>query len=138
MVTLFREIDIRQTKMNAKRVLKNYRRLDRISGRSSFDIKSPIITNMPRSDSYGNRVEEAMLQHADAEAERNEILAALMSLGLTSRQILYSTFCAPDSMSNYAIGRDVGYSERSIERMKGEALVEFAEAYRNGKLIEFR
>ncbi|HCT6708208.1 TPA: autolysin, partial [Enterococcus faecalis] len=32
----------------------------------------------------------------------------------------------------------VGYSERSIQRMKSEALIEFAEAYRNGKIIAYK
>ena len=34
-------------------------------------------------------------------------------------------FCVPDSFSNYRISREVGYSERSIQRMKSEALIEF-------------
>ena len=86
----------------------------------------------------GNKTEDALVQLADAEAERDAILSALMALSLTSRQILHYSFCVQDHYSNYKIAREVGYSERSIQRMKSEALIEFAEAYRNGKIIEGR
>jgi uncharacterized protein YbgA (DUF1722 family) len=32
----------------------------------------------------------------------------------------------------------MGYSVRQIERMKSDALVEFAESYRRGKLVAYR
>ncbi|HII4066163.1 TPA: ArpU family phage packaging/lysis transcriptional regulator, partial [Enterococcus faecium] len=53
-------------------------------------------------------------------------------------QILYYSFCVPDSFSNYRISREVGYSERSIQRMKSEALIEFAEAYKHGRIIAYK
>ena len=103
-----------------------------------IDIKSPVITEMPKVSSHGNKAEDAMIQLADAEAERDAILKALMALSLISRQILYYSFCVPDSFSNYRISREVGYSERSIQRMKSEALIEFAEAYRHGEKIAYK
>ncbi|HAP3796382.1 TPA: autolysin, partial [Enterococcus faecalis] len=51
---------------------------------------------------------------------------------------LHYSFCVQDHYSNYKIAREVGYSERSIQRMKSEALIEFAEAYRNGKIIAYK
>ncbi|UNQ09191.1 ArpU family phage packaging/lysis transcriptional regulator [Enterococcus faecalis] len=137
MIKLLREVDFRQTKANARNVLKNFRRLERIAGRSLIDLKSPIITDMPKSQSHGNKA-DALVQLADAEAERDAILSALMALSLTSRQILHYSFCVQDHYSNYKIAREVGYSERSIQRMKSEALIEFAEAYRNGKIIAYK
>lgn len=68
----------------------------------------------------------------------DEPKSALMALSLTSRQILHYSFCVQDHYSNYKIAREVGYSERSIQRMKSEALIEFAEAYRNGKIIAYK
>lgn len=38
-------------------------------------------------------------------------------------------------MAMYEIGEKLGYSDRTIERMKAIALVEFAEAYKLGELI---
>ena len=131
---LLREVDFKQTRCNARDVLKNFRRLERMAGRSLIDIKSPIITDMPKAPKHGNKAEDALIQMMDIEA----ILAALMALSLISRQILYYSFCVPDSFSNYRISREVGYSERSIQRMKSEALIEFAEAYKHGRIIAYK
>ena len=92
MILLLKEVDFRQTKANARNVLKSFRRLERIAGRSLIDLKSPIITEMPKSQSHGNKTEDALVQLADAEAERDAILSALMALSLTSRQILHYSF----------------------------------------------
>ncbi|EPF4429306.1 ArpU family phage packaging/lysis transcriptional regulator [Escherichia coli] len=135
---LLKEVDFKQTRCNARDVLRDFRRLERLAGRSSIDIKSPVITDMPKAPKYGNKAEDAIIQLMDAEAERDAILAALMMLRLISRQILYYSYCVPEIFSNYKISREVGYSERSIERMKSEALIEFAEAYRRGKIIVYK
>ena len=135
---LLREVDIKKTKANARKTLKNYRRLERIVGRSSIDIKSPIISDMPRIPTHGNKIEDAIVQLADAEVEINAIITALMKLSLISRQILHYSYCSRDMFTNYKISREIGYSERSVERMKSIALIEFAEAYKNGKLIAYR
>ena len=92
LILLLKEVDFRQTKANARNVLKSFRRLERIAGRSLIDLKSPIITEMPKSQSHGNKTEDALVQLADAEAERDAILSALMALSLTSRQILHYSF----------------------------------------------
>lgn len=135
---LLKEVDFKQTRENARSVLKNFRRLERIAGRSLIDVKSPIITDMPKAPKLGNSAENAIVQLLDAETERDAILAALMALSINSRQILYYCYCVPDSYSNYKISREVGYSERSIQRMKSEGLIEFAEAYKNGKIIAYK
>ncbi|EHZ9209651.1 autolysin, partial [Enterococcus faecalis] len=42
MIQLLKEVDFSQTRANARAVLKNFRRLDRIAGRSLVDVRSPI------------------------------------------------------------------------------------------------
>ncbi|KFN92159.1 ArpU family transcriptional regulator [Tetragenococcus muriaticus 3MR10-3] len=96
---LLRDVDFNQTRENAKDTLANYRRLQRITGRSKIDIKSPIITDMPKSPSHGNKTEDALLQHINAEGELNAIVAGLMSLPLTSRAVLYYSFCDKERYS---------------------------------------
>ena len=76
---LLREVDFKQTRCNARDVLKNFRRLERMAGRSLIDIKSPIITDMPKAPKHGNKAEDAIIQMMDIEAERDAILAALMA-----------------------------------------------------------
>lgn len=135
---LLRDVDFNQTRENAKDTLANYRRLQRITGRSKIDIKSPIITDMPKSPSQGNKAEDALLQHVDAEGELNAIVAGLMSLSLTSRAVLYYSFCDKERWTNDLIGMEIGYSERQVRRVKDDALVEFAEAYKKGSLIAYK
>ncbi|WP_446912308.1 ArpU family phage packaging/lysis transcriptional regulator [Enterococcus faecium] len=111
---LLREVDFKQTRCNARDVLKNFRRLERMAGRSLIDIKSPIITG-------------------------DAILAALMALSLISRQILYYSFCDVNKHSNYEIGQLIrGYGEKNVEKLKSIALIEFAEAYKKGVLVQYR
>ena len=73
MMLLLREVDFSQTRKNARYVLKNYRRLERIAGRSKIDVRSPIITDMPRTPSNGNKSEDAFIQRLDAETERDAL-----------------------------------------------------------------
>ncbi len=135
---LLKEIDIKQTRRNAREVLKSFRRLERMVGRSLIDIKSPIITDMPKTQRHGNKAEEALIQKMDIEAERDAILVALTALSPINRQVLYYCYCVPDGFSNYKISREIGYSERSVQRIKSEALIEFAEAYKYGRLIAYK
>lgn len=137
MIALLREVDFYQTRKNARKVLKKFRRYERIAGAALIDVRSPIISDMPKKTSNENGTEKAMLHLINAEAERDAIIAGLMSLRLTNRQVLYYTFCSKDPFSNQRIADELGYSVRQIERMKSEALVEFAESYKKGKLIEY-
>lgn len=132
-MTLVPEINKKETKKNARAVLSQYRRLNRIAERAPIDLKSPIITDMPRSGAK-NGSQDAFLESIDAEIERDAIVAALAKLGLVSRQILYYSFCDAEKRSNYEIGRLLSYSDKNIEKLKAIALLEFAEAYKKGKL----
>ena len=94
---------------------------------------------MPKVPSHGNKAEDAMIQLADADAERDAILRALMALSLISRQILYYSFCDVNKHSNYEIGQLIcGYGEKNVEKLKSIALIEFAEAYKKSVLVQYR
>ena len=134
---LLADVDFKQTRDNARKVLSSYRRLQRITGRSKVDIKSPLITDMPKAQSHGNKAEDAIVQKVYAESERNAILDALDLLGLTSKEILRYSYCMQDRWSNAGIADELGYSVRSIHRMRNEALIEFSEAYKHGELITY-
>lgn len=134
-MALLQEVDFYQTRENARRVLKSFRKWERIAGRSVIDLRSPIITDLPRNPSYGNKSEDALIQFMEAERHRDDIIAALMMLPLKSRQILYYSYCYREKLSNLQIAGKMDYSVRQIERMKSDALIEFAESYRKGRLI---
>ncbi|HAQ7886508.1 TPA: autolysin, partial [Enterococcus faecium] len=41
--------------------------------------------------------------------------------------------------SNYEIGQLIrGYGEKNVEKLKSIALIEFAEAYKKGVLVQYR
>ena len=137
-MTLVPEINKKETKKNARAVLSQYRRLNRIAERAPIDLKSPIITDMPRSGAK-NGSQDAFLEWIDAEIERDAIVAALAKLGLVSRQILYYSFCDLEKRSNYEIGKLIGgYGDKNIEKLKAIALIEFADAYKKGKLMALK
>ncbi|WP_434102682.1 ArpU family phage packaging/lysis transcriptional regulator [Enterococcus faecalis] len=134
MIKLLMVAKLRQTKANARNVLKNFRRLERIAGRSLIDLKSPIITDMPKSQSHGNKAEDALVQLADAEAERDATTCAFWVVTFYAGKFYLYRFCVQANYYHSGTDTGVGYSERSIQRMKTKALIEFAEAYRNGKM----
>lgn len=134
---LIPEVDFYKTRKNARRILSQYRRLERIAGRSKIDVRSPIITDMPKGDRHGNKAEDALLELMDAEAERDAIVVAIMTLSLESRHVLYYSFCTVERFSNAGIARQMGYSTRTIEEYKSTALIEFAEAYRKGREVAY-
>lgn len=134
-MTLLPKLDEKQTKKNARGVLNQYRKWQRIAGRPLIDIKSPIITDMPKGTNRNNKAENALLERLDAEFERDAIITALAALPVASRQVLYYCFCDVEKRSNLWIGFAIGYSERQIERIKSDALIEFAESYRKGRLL---
>jgi ArpU family phage transcriptional regulator len=92
------------------------------------------MTDMPKSPGFNNRSEDAIVQYMYAEEERDEIMRAITSLNSTNKQILYLCFCHQERFNNRNIADELGYSIRSIEDKKAEALIEFAEAYRQGAL----
>jgi len=114
---LLKEVDFSQTRANARAVLKNFRRLDRIAGRSLVDVRSPIITDMPKGIKHGNKAEDALI----------------------SRQVLHYSFCDVEKHPNWEIGQLIrGYGEKNVEKLKSNALIEFAEAYKHGTLVVYK
>ncbi|STD73241.1 phage transcriptional regulator, ArpU family [Enterococcus gallinarum] len=126
---MIKEADIKQTKANAKDILKQYRGLERKAGRSPIDIRSPFLNDMPKAPKYENRVEDAMIQSIEIKEKIQAIEYALSRLGLMSKQVLYYTYCVRDVMTNDEIADNLGVATRTLNRMKSEALLEFADVF---------
>lgn len=133
---LFPEIDAKKTKINARKVLVQYRKWERIAGKSIIDIRSPQLSDMPRTLGVSvNKTQDGIVERVYAEMERDAILRALASLSFVSRQILFMTYCECEKRSVWQIGHELGYTEPHIKDLKSTALLEFAEAYKHGKLL---
>lgn len=135
-MTLVPEIDYRQTKRNARKVLAQYRKWERIAGKSVIDIKSPILSDMPRTLGVSvNKTQDGIVERIHAEMNRDAILKALVALPFRSRQILVMTYCEYEKATSDEISEVMGYSEIAIKKYRSVALLEFAEAYKHGKLL---
>lgn len=135
-MTLVRELDYRQTKDNARKVLSQLRKWERIAGKSLIDVRSPMITDMPRSLGVSvNRAADGIAERVHAEMERDAILSALARLSYKSREILSMTYRDVEKASVYEISLALGYSEIAVKKSRSVALLEFAEAYKNGRLL---
>ena len=162
-MTLIPELDYKQTKENARSILKKCRSWQRMSG-ISVHLESPIITDMPRNNSNTNSVERKMIKkfglvskhHIDTSKESREeiqaVVSALKSLSDVSRDILYYSYLVVNPCGTVKLSRiiriykedelgkvqEITYSVKNIEKLKSLALIEFAEAYRGGKLLAFK
>ncbi len=133
---LFPEIDTKKTKMSARKVLSQYRKWERIAGKSVIDIRSPQLSDTPRTLGVSiNKTQDDIVERVYAEMERDAILRALAVLPLRSRQILIMTYCEPEKASVYEISKILKYSEIAIKKYRAVALIEFAEAYKHGELL---
>ena len=126
---MIKEADIKQTKANAKAILKQYRGLERKAGRSPIDIRSPFMNDMPKAPKRGNMVEDALIQNIEIKEKIQAIEYALSRLGLMSRQVLYYTYCMKEVMTNDEIADNLGVATSTLNRMKSEALLEFADVF---------
>ncbi|WP_445448993.1 ArpU family phage packaging/lysis transcriptional regulator [Enterococcus faecalis] len=159
-MNLVPEIDVKQTRDNARRVLKSCRTLQRRSG-IVVSLESPLLSNMPRYRSNRNNVEHSMIKwlgnvnkfYINENKKFREILqaidTALKSLSEVSRKILYYSYCVADPYSMAKLStiikvyrenefgqvEEITYSIKNVEKLKNNALIEFAEAYHYENLI---
>ncbi|CIW30476.1 autolysin regulatory protein [Streptococcus pneumoniae] len=81
-----------------------------------------------------------VIEHVDAEAEVLEIERAVNCImDPYVRQVITKKYMDMKiQLSDKAIYMDLGYSESEFYRMLSRGALEFAEAYRKGKLIVYR
>jgi ArpU family phage transcriptional regulator len=137
MVLLVNELNERQTKTNAKKILRMFRQLERQAGKR-IQLQSPKLNDMPKSQLTSEVFGDRSARKADAEKECQEIIAALHQLDQKEREVLELTYFAPKKYSRFQIAQQMKYSESRIKQIKGDAYIQFAYAYKNGELLEWR
>lgn len=124
-------------------------------------LQSPVLPDMLRYHSNRNTVEASMIhlfRHTSkksiegAKRYREQVEAIEKTLQLlpeVSREILYYSYCVPNPYSMAKLSRkikvyrenefgqveEITYSIKNIEKLKDNALIEFAEAYLYENLI---
>lgn len=134
---LVQELNERVTRTNAKKVLRLYKKLERQTGKS-FNLRSPVLSDMPKGPFNGAVLEDRLIRQMDAERECLEILRAIELLEEREMKIIQLAYISATQYTNYKIGQELQYSERTIERFKSGALIQFAYAYKNGELLVWK
>lgn len=137
---LLPDINSKQTKNNARKVLNPYRRLARIAGRSLTDIKSPAITGMPKSSSFDNSKEIKNTNILSAAMEVDEIEQAVSNMSKECLEVIYFTYLSKEHHTKLDIsGRVFGSlkAEKTVDRRLSEGLLQFSESYKGGRLLVF-
>lgn len=120
----------------AENKLKQCRRLMRIAGKRLTDLQSPTISDMPSTPSYGNRVEERIIDQANARYELDEIYRAITWLSDAEQQLLVAKYLDRNKPTDRMIMIDMRIDERTFYRLHNTALREFSESYRAGSLFK--
>lgn len=162
-MSLNTEIDYKQTKKNARSVLKSCRSLQRRSG-MTVSLQSPAITDMPRNSNSRNNEEHKIIKSLErinkqyyemAKRDKEQLQAINAALDLlpdVSKEILFYSYCVSNPCNTVKLSRlitvsredefgnlqQISYSPKSIERLKSNALIEFAEAFKEGELLHYK
>jgi ArpU family phage transcriptional regulator len=162
LMVLFPKINEKLTKKNAREILKSYAPMKRrISYDDSvYDLTQAIqYSDMPKNQSNRNGQENKMAKmfryvskdSMNYTRKINEIDLALKSLPDIHGKILQYSYCELNpyrvneiaaKLKGYRINEfgkyeEFHYSVKNIEKLKAAALIQFAEAYKDGELLAF-
>ncbi|OTN92417.1 ArpU family phage packaging/lysis transcriptional regulator [Enterococcus faecium] len=132
MIKIFAEIDDKKTRKNVREFLRSYRNIERLIGPVKIDFTAMTIIKANKNELVRNK------EIIELEKNRDSIIKALKRLSRLHFQVIYYSYCYPDRLTIDQIGEKLGYSGRTIERMKSVALIEFAEAYNSGELLFYK
>lgn len=127
---------MKRVQKRAEEKLKQCRKLMRTAGQRLSDLQSPIISDMPRSSSHGNAVEERIVRQVSAQQELGEIYRAITWLSDDEQRLLVAKYLDHSRPTDRMIMMDMGLSERTFYRLHNRALQEFAESYMAGSLFQ--
>lgn len=128
MVALFKEVDERKTISNVRNFFEHdFVRIQQQAHVSFIDVKSPIISGMPRSEHYGNATDEKFVTHIKAIDYLNCVVDACK--GLNEKQRLLIELRYFKGLDWTAIEQRAHVSKRRCHDLLNEALLGFAEAF---------
>ena len=136
MTTLLPDVDVEATKKNARRMLRQYSKLEREAGKNYSQRLTVEISDMPRgSASIRNApVEDMVVNRVTSEKKCWDILETLYRIPRLSREILWYSYIVIDQWSVEELSEFFDYSYVGILKLKSKALMEFAEAYQPEQL----
>lgn len=134
----FPEIDVKKSRENACKILEGYKRWCRVAGEPMVQRVTASYTLTPKGPS-GNtsQVERLAIRKADADAEVAAIERAVSGLlEPYQRRILYEKHMVSPRRKDWEIYNELGMSETTFYEIYNQALLAFAELYRNGEQLQ--
>lgn len=136
---LFPQVDEKATVNKVKHFLKHaLPQMQRYSHKDISDIKSPIITDMPKGGSVGNQAEETITQRVYAEQVIDNVVVALKSCDAISRKLLIDVYVGKSKMPDYLEMESLGYEKTRYQFYKNRACLQFADSFMIADLHIFK
>lgn len=134
---LLPEIDEKATIRGCKRKLREYPRWREIAHDSAEQKITQEFTFMPRGGGGVNRpVENIAVRRVDAMNELEAIEQAVSGLYRPDyRRILIEKYLAYPPKPNWQIAQAIGFERTAFQELLNNAILAFAELYRDGKLV---
>lgn len=142
---LFDEIDIKASRVAARNILQRVIMLSRIADVKLATLKSPLISNMPKSVTQTNSLESRIINQlgrgVEAQSELKQIIDAVYKLDIEERVIIYYSYFETNKKKDFEIAELIYHnlcSLRTMQNKRDKALLEFCEYYKHGELLVFR
>lgn len=130
MAALFPEIDENRTASKVMSFLKTvFPRMLRVSGLGITDLKSPVISDMPKGNSTGNPAEETITRRLVADQIVRQTRDAIYHCDVKSNTILELLYLTSGQYGDEQVWEHIGYEKTQYYYYKKIALLSFADAY---------
>lgn len=132
---LIESVDEAASIENARNCLSKYRQLARMAGKAYNELKSPIISDMPKGGPK-ELPEDKIIKRLDAKAAVEKIETTLELMNPLNAQIIYLSYLSNTYNTMQGVALLTNMSITTLKRHKKEALLEFADYYDGGILLE--
>lgn len=137
MSSLFPEVDEEATINNVKQLLSNYHHFKALSRRPIGQLKSTVISDMPKGDSYGNRIEDDYVNGFSAQQIETNCRYAIEAIENDEyRVILHDKYVG--FKTDQVIMDDLHLAKKTYYRHAKRAYLTFAEVYGIQELRKFK
>ena len=130
MAALFPEISEKATVNKVIEFFKKtFPRMVRTAGRNITDLKSPVISDMPKGNAVGNAAEATITRRLVATQIVEQTRQAISHCDYRSQQIMQMLYLSSNRYYDYQVQEKIGYQETQYFYYKNKALLSFADAY---------
>ncbi|MEK2552519.1 ArpU family phage packaging/lysis transcriptional regulator [Lactiplantibacillus plantarum] len=128
--SLFPEVDEKKTIANVKKFLSvELPKMERVSHQNITNLKSPIISDLPKAPTNGNKAEITIYRKLYAEQVVKRISEAINGCDHISQVLLNRLFVDKSAIYDYQLMNELGYGNDRYYFYKNRACLQFADAY---------